>query len=485
MNDPAARLTRAGTDIHDPVGSLHRLLVVLDDDERVAQVAQALERRDELAVVALVQADRRLIQNVEDTDEAGADLRGQADTLCLASRQCARTARERQVGQAHVNEEGQAGLDLGEDGCRDSARTLLEFDGREELTCLQDGHVGQLGDRLVADTHCQDLRLQARALARRARNLTHVGVELLGHSRRLGLLALTLNVVDRALEARRVRALAAPAVAELDGDLVVLAIQNGVFDLLGQVLPGRAHREAEFLGQGFEELLVVLEVRVPGDDSTVGEREFLVGDDQLGVHLLAEAKSRAVRARAVGGVEGEGARLDLVEGQRVVIRAGALLGETAAALRVVLVQVDAIDDDEAIGQAQRGLDRIGEALAHALADDKAVDNDLDRVFEFLLQLGGILETHGLAVDDRARVALGAQFVDEILVLALAAAHDRGKDLEARALVHRAHAVDDLLGCLCLDARPALGAVRDAGTRVEQTQVVVDLRDRADRRARVA
>ena len=230
---------------------------------------------------------------------------------------------------------------------------------------------------------------------------------------------------------------------------------------------------------------MVFEVRVPGDDRAVRQGQLLVGDDQLRVDLEAETEARTVGARAIGSVEGEGARLDLVEGQRVVIRAGALLGETAAALRVVLVQVDAIDDDEAIGQAQRGLDRVGEALAHAVADDEPVNDDLDRVFELLLQLGGVLETHGLAVDDRARVALGAQFVDEILVLALAAAHDRGKDLEARALVHRAHAVDDLLGCLCLDARPALGAVCDAGTRVEQTQVVVDLRDRADRRARVA
>ena len=321
-------------------------------------------------------------------------------------------------------------------------------------------------------------------MARRARDLAHVGVELLRDGRGLGFLALALDVLDGALEARRIGALATPAVTELDGDLVVLAVQDRVLNLLGQGLPRGAHREAQFLGERFEELLVVLEVRVPRDDRAVGEGEFLVGHDQLGVNLEAEAEARAVGAGAVRCVEGEGPRLDLVEHQRVVVGARTLLGEAATTLGIVCVQVDTVDDDEAIRQAQGGLDRIGQALAHALANDEAVDDDLDCVLELLLQLGGVLEANHLIVDNRARVALGAKLINEVLVLALTAAHDRGEHLESRALIHRAHTVDDLLRCLRLNAGATLGAVRHARAGVEQTQVVVDLRDRADGRARV-
>ena len=169
----------------------------------------------------------------------------------------------------------------------------------------------------------------------------------------------------------------------------------------------------------------------------------------------------------------------------MVIRAGALLGEAAAALRVLGIEIDAVNDDEAIREAQRSLDGVGEALAHALAHDEAVDDDLDRVLELLFQLGGVLKADHLTVDDRSGVALGAQLVDEVLVLALATAHDWGEDLEARALVHRAHTVDDLLGSLRLNPRATHRAVCHAGSGVEQAQVVVDLRDRADGRARVA
>ena len=65
VDDVAAVLARAGADVDDVVGDLDGVLVVLDDEHRVAEVAQAHERVDEAAVVALVQADRRLVEHVE------------------------------------------------------------------------------------------------------------------------------------------------------------------------------------------------------------------------------------------------------------------------------------------------------------------------------------------------------------------------------------------------------------------------------------
>jgi hypothetical protein len=54
---------------------------VLDDDHAVAQVAQALQRFDQARVVALVQADGRLVQHIHDAGQPRADLRSQADAL--------------------------------------------------------------------------------------------------------------------------------------------------------------------------------------------------------------------------------------------------------------------------------------------------------------------------------------------------------------------------------------------------------------------
>src|SRR3989475_3449233 len=77
----------AGAEVHDVVGGADRLLVVLDDEHGVAEVAQALERVEEAPVVPLVQSDRRLVEDVEHADEARADLRRQTDALALSARE--------------------------------------------------------------------------------------------------------------------------------------------------------------------------------------------------------------------------------------------------------------------------------------------------------------------------------------------------------------------------------------------------------------
>src|SRR5690606_26118537 len=112
VDDLAAALARKGPDVDDPVARLDRLLVVLDDDERVAEVAQRLERLDEAAVVALVQADRRLVEHVEHARESRADLGREADALRLAARQGSRRAAECQIVEAHAQEELEAHADL-------------------------------------------------------------------------------------------------------------------------------------------------------------------------------------------------------------------------------------------------------------------------------------------------------------------------------------------------------------------------------------
>ena len=153
---------------------------------------------------------------------------------------------------------------------------------------------------------------------------------------------------------------------------------------------------------------------------------------------------------------------------------------------VVLGQVDEVDDHEAIGQAQRGLDRLGEALLLVALDLEAVDHDVDRVLLLLLELGRLVGEHvGLAVDDRAAEALGLQLAEQLAVLALAAADDRREHLEPGALLASHDAVDDLLRRLARDRLATHRAVWSSGAGVEQAEVVVDLGDRADGRARIA
>src|SRR5690606_3077982 len=81
------------------------VLVMLNDDDGIAKIAKVFERVEEAGIVALVQADRRLVQNVEDAGEPGADLRGKTDALAFTAGQGARVPRKREIVEANVIKE--------------------------------------------------------------------------------------------------------------------------------------------------------------------------------------------------------------------------------------------------------------------------------------------------------------------------------------------------------------------------------------------
>ena len=101
----AAVLAGAGTDVDDPVGDPDGVLVVLDDDQGVAEVLEPDQGLDQPVVVALVQADGRLVEDVEHAHQAGTDLGGEPDALRLAAGERAGGPVQVQVVQADVEQE--------------------------------------------------------------------------------------------------------------------------------------------------------------------------------------------------------------------------------------------------------------------------------------------------------------------------------------------------------------------------------------------
>ncbi len=145
-----------GTEIDEEVGRAHGVLVVLDDDDRVADVPQTLQRGDQAIVVARMQTDRRLVQDVEHADQPRADLRRQADALGLAAGERRRDAVERQVVQADIDEEPETSADLLQQLVGDLARERVErrrrIFGQEVGRCLTRQGIepaGDLSDRQV------------------------------------------------------------------------------------------------------------------------------------------------------------------------------------------------------------------------------------------------------------------------------------------------------------------------------------------------
>ncbi len=60
-HDGTSVLSGAGPHVDDVVGCTNHLLVVLNHDEGVSEVSEALQRPDEPQIVALVETDARLV----------------------------------------------------------------------------------------------------------------------------------------------------------------------------------------------------------------------------------------------------------------------------------------------------------------------------------------------------------------------------------------------------------------------------------------
>ena len=75
-------------------------------------IAQLRERVEQPVVVAGVQADRRLVENVEHADQPAADLPGQADALRFAAGERGGGAVERQIVEPDVEQKSAAGREF-------------------------------------------------------------------------------------------------------------------------------------------------------------------------------------------------------------------------------------------------------------------------------------------------------------------------------------------------------------------------------------
>src|SRR5205823_3212629 len=75
----------AGADVDQVIAVADAVFVVLDHEYGVADVAQTMQRADEPRVVALVKADRRLVQDVANANQTRTDLGRQTDALRFAA----------------------------------------------------------------------------------------------------------------------------------------------------------------------------------------------------------------------------------------------------------------------------------------------------------------------------------------------------------------------------------------------------------------
>ena len=322
---------------------------------------------------------------------------------------------------------------------------------------------------------------EARAIALGAAARAEVASELLAHGERLGLVVAALEVRQDALELVLApdRAPARVEVAELDL-LPVAALHQDVARLLREARVRRLRIEAVVVGERLDHLVVVGIPPVPAAHRAVRKRELGVGDHAVRVEELFHAEPVTARAGAERVVEGEEPWLEL--GHRIAADpAGELVREHELFARRA---VEEGDTRRALAEAERRLEGFREPLLQVRAHLEPVHDRIDRMLLLGVELRHGVELHVLAIDARTHEALAAQFLDRLLVLALAPGNDRRSECNGSALRQGKHLVHHLAHGLGREVEAVVRAARDACAREEEAQVIVDLGHRADGRARV-
>jgi len=394
--------------------------------------------------------------------------------------------------QPDVADEAEPLLDLVDQLRADLVLLLIELrrQGRDPVVQRLDAPRRELRQAHAADGHEARLRVEPFALAFRAGELVHELRIPLPRAFRVGLVEHPLNVEERALVGPAALALPRAVVALVGhGDGLVRAVQIGVAEALRQRVPRCVQVDAVVLGQRHERARVpvvqlLAQVVMPARRA-IHHGAGRVEDDEVGVHLQLDAQAVALVAHARGRVEAEERRLERLEAE-LARRAGMVLAQ--GELLRAAVRPGGLELDHPVAQAQRGLHRVHHARREPLrrcGDDDPVHHDVDAVLLVRVEAGQALgQVDRLAVDAGARGPVGQRLPEHLHMGALAVVDDRRQELHARACGEGGDLVGNLLRALRLDGSAALRAVGHADARVEHAQVIEDLGDRADSRARV-
>jgi hypothetical protein len=136
----------SGPEVDDVVGDADRLRLVLDDEHRVALVAQLQEQPVHPLDVVRVQADRRLVEDVGDVGEGRPEVPDHLGALRLASRQRAGGTVEGQVAETDLGERVEDVLQAGDERGHGGLVEVTQPCGE-----VADLHRAEVGDVLASD----------------------------------------------------------------------------------------------------------------------------------------------------------------------------------------------------------------------------------------------------------------------------------------------------------------------------------------------
>ena len=342
------------------------------------------------------------------------------------------------------------------------------FPGKIGIT-LFDGHVDDIGDIFSFDFDCQASGAKTMPLAGIADLLRHILVDIFFIAEHI------MGKFDHSGPLSFER-MALPGKFHFPG----CAVENRFFLMLFQLRIGDGDVDIVLDAKGIEKLCIVALVKAVEDfDRTLFNRELRI-DDLFEVDGIAYPQSVTAGAGSLGGVEGEGDRLERFEADLAI--------ETGEVFRVVdmrlfdpcLFAIENLELHFAIALLECLFDILADPVTALLLDDDTVHNHLDRMLFCFGEFDLLIQAHHYPVYHSTDIPFVAQRFEHIGKTPLLLFDQRRENDQLGAVGEFEHLFDDIAGTHRRDRLAALVAVLLADTGEEQTQIVVYLGDRPHR-----
>ena len=456
VDDLAAAIAGARSEIDDVIRFADDLGFVLDDDHRVLLGAQLFENAHQTLAVARMQTDRGLVENVEGIDQRRADGTGQVDAGELTTGERARLAIEGQIVEPDGEQVTEAVADLGQDQRRDLLLLGGETKRGEESCAIADAHLVDVDHVLALNPVEQRVRPEAAAIARRAHPVAAIAREQHAH----------VHLVGASFEPAKPAADAVELLVAVDDQPALFRGQRGKGALEGNpALPAEARQRVA---------LPLRRLGVPRLDRPLRQRLARVGDGEVEIDVDDATEAAAGLAGAERAVEGEQIRRRIAQGDTTA-RAFELLAEGLRG------EVAVGEDGGAatLAEAKGLFDRAGETRLQTRPCDQAVGHDR----QARRTARQALDLQRLAVDQHATEAGGDQALPRLLPGKIL----RHIELECDQHSSSLRGAQQLGGHRFRSVAPhrlvALRAVGNGDFGEQQLEVIVQLGHGADARAR--
>ena len=450
--------------------------------QSVPQIPQVLQSIQQFVIVSLVQADAGLVQNIAYPHQSGTDLGSQTDTLCFTAGQGSRSSGQGQIFQSHIHQKSYSCADLLQHTLTDELLLFRQRHGIQEFLQITDGHGCDLINILVAYGNRQRFLLQSHALTFFTGSDAHEGLIFLFAALGSGLTIAALHIFDQAFKGYWIHTTAALAGIMHQDLFTVGAVDQNVMNLLGIILEGSIQIKIVFLRQCPQNSigkagLVRTGLPAHDRDGSLIDAESLVRDHQILVefHLISQAE--AYRAGTERIVEGKASGLHFADTDTTV-RTGKALAESRR------FAADHIHHQQPLCQFQYVFNRVCQTALNTILYHQTIYHDVDIVLDIFIQFDLFRQFIHAAVDPYPDITASLGALQHLGMLALAASDHGGQQLDLRAFSHVHDLIHHLIYSLLGNLSATLWAVGNTDSRIQQTEIVINLCYRTYGRTRV-